>query len=639
MCGIAGVIDLDRRAVPVDWLTAMSARIRHRGPDDEGYALISRRSGQSACYSGPASTEKIRAQLPPIGSARNEDADIGVAHRRFSIVDLSDAAHQPFTDAEGNCVLAFNGEIYNYIEMREQLASRGVGFRTHSDTEVFLQAYLAFGSACFERLNGVWAAAIYDRRRGALLLSRDRLGKRPLYWTRTGARVLFASEIKALLAVPVVARAAAVNDASVMPFLKWGLRDLANQTCFAGIFSVPAAASTDIDERFPDEPRRFWTLPAARIGEQDISIPEAAGRLRGALEDAVRIRLRADVPFAADLSGGLDSSIVTALAAQLEPGLTTYTVKWPEPEHDESMYAHAVSASLRTEARMLTPGLDTFWQEIAAFTALEEEPYHSPNLHTSQAIRRQMRTDGVKMYLGGAGGDEVFAGYREYHDAHQCEQLASGRWTSYVRHARQWTESLSLGSALVRPVWRAVGNSARRAPQRVFSGLDTLLRQDLLTFKMPYWFRSGDKTHMGVPIESRSPLLDYRVIDLAFSLPTTYLLRDGWHKWILRHAMRGVLPDSVLWRRRKLGFPFPYQRFFAESAPELALIRQHSRNPFVDARHPPRAPQAHWRHVSFLLWYEHAFNKNDELLAALARRHVAGATPAFQPAFLAAESE
>jgi asparagine synthase (glutamine-hydrolysing) len=611
MCGIAGLVHLEGGGIRIDWLTRMSAAIRHRGPDDEGYLLANGLTGEAGAFSGPDTRPDMPRPAPPLPSEDRDGAwTLGLAHRRYEILDCTPAAHQPFFDADGRSAVVFNGEIYNFVEVRDYLRDRGATFRTASDTEVIVEAYKALGCECFRHFNGPWAIALYDLRERRLILSRDRIGKRPLYWTRVGPILAFASEIKALMRLPPVAAAKAVNERAIEPFLRRGQRDLDDETCFAGVYSVPAGSYLVVDDRFPRVAARYWRLPSERLGEDDVSASDAIAAVRRTLEDAVRIRLRADVPFAADLSGGLDSSSVVALAArQMAAPLTTYTVGWPEPRFDERPFARLVADRTGTVHRELQIAPGGFWSAVEAFTATEEEPYHSPNLFTSQQIRRQMRADGTRMYLGGAGGDEVFAGYRVHFRALQADALRRGRVGHYVAGPWRWSEGPGVGAALLKPPLDLV----RGAP-----GLSALLREDMLRTRMPYWLRSGDKAHMAVPIESRSPFLDYRVVELAFTLPLTMLVRDGWHKWVVRKAVEDLLPGDIVWRRRKQGFPFPYARFLADSRRQIAEVCEHAKNPWVSRSLPRGDGERRWRHLSWLLWYADQFADDRALFARLA---------------------
>ncbi len=655
MCGIAGMINLAGGAIDPRLLRAMADSVRHRGPDDEGYALIDQAGGRAQSYSGADSPAVVRDRYPRIGGeAVVRAGNIGLAHRRFSIIDLSEGGHQPFFAGDGSCCVVFNGEIYNYIELREELERQGSVFRTRSDTEVLVEAYRAWGTECFQRFNGFWALALYDFRRRRLVLSRDRLGKRPLYYARIGQQVWFASEIKALLRVPQIAQRRAVNRDAVWHWCVDGMRDLEHGTFFHGIDNLAPASWTVVDADFPNRVSTFWEVPRKRMREADISVPEAAREVRERLLDALRIRLRADVPVAFELSGGLDSSAILALAHEVHGGrLRSYTVRFPDPQWNEEPFARAVASRYNVDYRVIDPVLDRFWQGIGAFTELQEEPYHSPNMQVSQEIWSFMRAEGVKVVLTGSSGDEMFAGYAKYYWPAQLENVLRGRWRHFMVNARQWTERQHSVARVAREALFALGlRRPARALKYRLRGDDYLkdvpfprrqyhsrslgesLRSDITNTLIPYWLMSGDKTLMGLPMEGRCPFLDYRVVDLATTLPVTYLVRDGWHKWILRKAMEDRLPAEVVWRRAKMGFPYPYERFFEKYRPVVDLILDNARNPFIDTSRKTRL-RTDWRALSFLLWYECFFNDNRALFSrveAMAEQQPHART--YVPAFL-----
>jgi asparagine synthase (glutamine-hydrolysing) len=658
VCGIAGICDLEGAPIPAGHVLAMNRAIAHRGPDDEGYVLISRDGTRSACFAGPSSPQEIREALPSFAADANSfGASIGLAHRRFSIIDLSAAGHQPFFDAERSCCVSFNGEIYNYLEVRDELIAQGVTFSTQSDTEVLIEAYKRWGTDAFSRLNGFWALALFDFRTGRLLLSRDRIGKRPLYWTKVGSRVYFASEIKSLLEVSEVRGSRRVNDEAVYRWLAFGQKDLDFSTCFDGIHSLPSGSWAFVDDGFPESAQVFWRVPRPeeRLTERDISPDEAATSLRETLQESVRVRLRADVPLSVELSGGLDSSTLVALAAQAHTGpITTYTIRFPEKQWNEEAFARLVAQRYAVDYRVIDSPTENFWADIRPFTHLEEEPYHSPNLQTNQVIWTQMRAMGTKVSLNGAGGDENFAGYSQYYLAAQTEHLRRGRFGSYLRNAVKYSEGRTNIRMTVSPVTglarEALGRIGLLGPKQLeyfrgpkFPGrkrqplsLAEALHSDMTNTLMPYWLRSGDRGYMGIPLEVRAPFLDYRVIELAFRLPTGYLFRDGWHKWILRKAVEDILPADVVWRRNKMGFPFPYRRFYDENRRIIDLILARSSNPYIDLG-KGRLLRDDWRALSFILWHEYFINDNlslFEAIAATAREATATADYGFTPHFL-----
>ena len=632
MCGIAGYFSgrsvcHDRAAI-----LGMARSIAHRGPDDEGFMLAQTETGHYFDYCGADSDARMRAVLPAVEggvSAHN----LAFAHRRFAIVDPSPAGHQPMWDRDRQVCVAFNGEIYNYWELRAELEMLGRRFEGHSDTEILLAAYLEWGCNALAKCNGPLALALFDRRRGALLLARDRLGKAPLYYAHHAGRLLWASEIKTILAA-CPDQAFPVRSQAVDDYVVHGWRDL-DGSFWEGIHDFPPASFAWVNQDLALEPQTYWCMlePAAPLS---LSPDEAAWHLRELLTDAVRLRLRADVPVAFELSGGMDSSALVALAANgLADRVATYTVKFGNGEHNEEPYARLVAERYRKriDYHVLTPAQEDFWTTADAFFRAEEEPFHSPNLHTLQLQRRAIRADGIKVVISGSAGDEVLAGYAtEYLLPYLRDLIGRGEWRQFWHEARMNSEiglasllrralqdrlSRGLGQPLAGLHLRRVLGHAYRAPDNIvrrgnksqdFAGR---VRDNLGRFMMNYWLRSGNKVSFAIPVEPRAPFLDYRVVEFALSLPPQYLIHDGWQKWLLRKAMGDLLPQEVAWRRRKMGFPFPHTAWLQYSRPTVSALLADTHCPYIDARALMKRydalavshPLPLWRLICLSLWW------------------------------------
>jgi asparagine synthase (glutamine-hydrolysing) len=613
----------------------MTACMAHRGPDDEGMALFLPEAGNAVSLATGATARGVEGCLRREAVA-NLPHRVGFGHRRFSIIDLSAGAHQPFWSSDGQVCLTFNGEVYNYVEVRRELERRGRCFRTDSDTEVFTVAYQEWGVECFHRLNGFWAISLYDSARGEVLLARDRLGKAPLYHVRTPEGLFWASELKAIRASDTVQ--VAVDDAAVLNYVRFGWRDVHDRTFYRGIESFPSASYAWIRPDGTFVPVRYWTLPEQRRSENDIPVDDAVEDFRNVLTDAVRIRMRSDVPVGIELSGGLDSSSILALAAQQQGGLRTFTVSFPGTPADEEPFARKVIERYadRIEPTIFEPPADEFFAEADRFIYLMDEPFHSPNLLTNHAIWQRMARSGIRVSLNGAGGDEVLAGYPfDYHAPYLRSLLRGGRLGRFAREFTSFSEHRPGGFGvdylrrlyLLLPIHgRQIRNPRTRVdpardPFRApavspYEGPSWEIGQRLLdnvgTWRMNYWLRSGNQSMMGVPIEVRAPFLDYRVVEQAFSLPLSYLIRDGWLKWILRRTVEPFIPEDVVWRRQKMGFPFPLQAWLGESRDAFfSMVGTGSEIPYVDLRQlrsefeylRSRNPEHLWRLMSLTLWW------------------------------------
>jgi len=646
MCGIAGYYSREQSETGVRKILSALGTIAHRGPDDQGIVLVNTDSGKFLNCSTRASDSRIREILPEAQSEGGEFIHhLAFAHCRYSIVDLTPAGHQPMWDATGRVCVIFNGEIYNYLELRQELENVGRIFLTRSDTEVLLVGYLEWGTEVFRRLNGQWAVALYETPSRKLLFSRDRLGKVPLYYAVRNNRLFWASEIKAILEA-VGGDAFQVRAQAVDDYVVEGWRDR-NGTFWEGINDFPSACFAWVNADLSLDVSRYWQLPSNRLGTRSISTGEAAEQLRELLLDAIRLRVRADVPVAFELSGGMDSSSLVALAAQnIRARLTTYSIEFADPESNEEPFARAVAARFggQIDYRIIRPGPDDFWRDSNQFLWLEEEPFHAPNLQTNQSMRRQMKANGTKVVISGSAGDEVLAGYsNEYFAPYLFDLAARLRWGRLVHEFRSnteyqatWKNAIRLGMEVALPglpnkIIRQRSGESRLLGECYFSppgvdprvppssSLSERMRANMGAGKMNYWLRSANKANFGIPIEPRAPFLDYRVVDCAFSLPHEYLIRDGWHKWILRKAMSNLLPTEVLWRRRKMGFPFPIADWLLASKSRMEanladLDCPYLNYPKLQQRYDELtriAPYTLWRLLNLGLWWRRVIERRD----------------------------
>lgn len=649
MCGISGFFVFDGpRTGMANRIHRMTDAIRHRGPDDEGYCLINSKTGAYRLAAGSESADEIRNALPMINELEQEQYDVALGHRRFAILDLSAGGHQPYFDARHKLGGVFNGLIYNYKEVKAELEAEGVSFYTDCDTEVLFKAYARWGERCFAKFNGTWAVAIYDFNKRELLLSRDRLGKKPIYICRDRNGLYFASEIKALLRVRQ--SEVRVNERAVFDYLLGGYRDLAQSTFYEDIQALPPGSALRLNARGEAVSSKYWELHANREGALASAAPaEVATELRRILEDAVRIRLRADLGIGIELSGGLDSSAVAGLASGVHPRqLSCFTVEYPQTQWNEEPYAREVATRFRMDYNVVRSPERWFWNDVNEFVALHEEPFHSPNLHTQQAVWRLMHDAGLRVILYGAGGDEVFAGYRkEYFYRYLRDLLKRGRLGAFVKNFMRFSE-LSAHELVAKVAQqflpkthgnavpaRNLFNHGAAAPFLPVANGATAERQlflNMTELKMPYWLLSNDKNSLAIPVEVRAPLLDYRVVEFAFQLPVHLLIRDGWLKWVLRKAVEDILPPTITWRRKKMGYPFPLQDWLRDSLHTIETLLTESENPYLKRRYVcenlrpwiVQQPDLVWRIVSLELWHRRFIRQ--QKIAGPRRRSVRGST-------------
>ncbi len=601
MCGVAGCLLSPPLTGDLRDVSTLLRGVRQRGPDDEGVVLVQRCMAPPAHFRTENSVPALNDRLPGLTATEPRAAafDVAIVHARYAIIDLSPNAHQPFPSRDGSLIAAWNGEIYNYRELREDLSRQGISFRSASDTEVLVEGYRRWGDDLWPRLNGFWAVVLYDTDTHTLVLARDRMGVAPLYYRETDAGLFFASLIRPLLDVREATRF--MDREAVRGFLAAGMKDIDEATTFRDVRSFPAGVVL----RFPPGVCRvrhasmlpFWRYPAERLTARDLSIDEAAVQLRELLTDAVALRRRSDRPVAFELSGGLDSSsIVACAAAASEEPVPTYTIQ--VPERDEEPFARVLRTRYTLDYRVLRGLEDSFGDEALTFARTMEEPYHSPNVFTCFAMRREMQRAGFAVVISGSGGDEALAGYEyELWSAAAAHLRRSGRaWHAFchavgmhlgsgARLRLSAAELIGWAKQRIRPnhsgaagIFPPASTSHLRA-EALRHGYTALPFSEQLLFHfqvahLPYYLRSSDHFTMSLPLEHRFPFLDYRLVEFSLRLPLEYLFRNGWTKYVLRRAMAPLLPPRLVWRREKVGFPFPLQRFLAASRAALIPLTE-----------------------------------------------------------------
>jgi asparagine synthase (glutamine-hydrolysing) len=612
MCGICGIVELGRPA-QLETVRAMAGSLAHRGPNADG-----------------------------------SFADDGVAlgFRRLAIIDLSDEANQPFATADGTLQLVFNGEIYNYIELRRELEAHGHTFRTSSDTEVLLTAYREWGDECVQRFNGMWALAIWDTQRRRLFASRDRFGVKPFYYAHKGGRFAFASEPKAFRADPETPLSA--NLAVLLDYLDQAYLDHTEETFFEGIVKLPPGHSLTFDGgglRI----RRYW-----RLEPQEPHVGDAAEAIRELFLDSVRLRLRSDVPVGTCLSGGLDSSAVAVTvdhllrteaehARPVGERQRTFTAYFEEKGFDERPFARAVIERIRADAHWISFDADELVADLPAIVETQDEPFGSTSMAAQWYVMRAAKRAGITVTLDGQGGDEVLGGYRAFIGFRLADLLSRGRLLELGREFGSWRDlhgSGALAVSTARPfapeaLTRLVRSRTRGAGPLVGPALQAVsaptvngvaafgerLRRHqalLLTRRgLPELLRYEDRNSMAHSLEARVPFLDYRFVELAFSLSGGELIRGGRTKDVLRRALADVLPESVRERRDKLGFVTPEKHWLrgplGDLAADVFASASFAQHGFVDAAAARRRLGQHrrgeidagfelWRALNLELW-------------------------------------
>lgn len=580
MCGIAGIYHVAGGAVDPSLLETMTTLQAHRGPDGEGYVFLS-----------PVRRDKpILVHGPLRDSVRSLPASycLGFGHRRLAIVDLSPLGHQPMGSEDGRFWITYNGEVYNAPELRQELAAAGIRFRSISDTEVVLESYRHWGRSCLERFNGMFAFAVWDNRDRTLFCARDRFGIKPLYYRQDHGRFVFASEIKALLSDPSVARKP--NERAVWEYLSAVRRDHRSDTFLDGVQQLQPGECLTVwggeeQHRGRTASDRWWQLPQ---NTALLASGEAKDGLSQLLEDSVRLQLRADVPVGSCLSGGLDSSTIVCLMSQWRssPGtVQTFSSCFDDARYDERPYIHSVVARTRAQGHEIFPDGAGLLRQLPAVLWHQEEPVAGMSVLAQWEVMRAVRAAGVKVVLDGQGADEVLCGYPGFVGSRLADLLRTGCWPSAIDEWRAWRRvhgglQPTAVAGLVRGLlpyraanWlrsRLMGH-ADWMEGRFFNaychddGLDPSRERSVLAAHvartivqdLPALLHYEDRNSMAFSVEARLPYLDHRLVEWLMRVPPELKLSQGMTKVVLRQAMAGVLPEDVRLRTDKMGFVTP----------------------------------------------------------------------------------
>jgi asparagine synthase (glutamine-hydrolysing) len=625
MCGIVGIFNI--QGGPVDLVTLGKAvtAVKHRGPNDEGYAFINTVEGTFRTAGGKDTPDAVRASkytYSPVSEIDSFDArsggyNLAFGHRRLSIVDLSPAGHQPMCNSDGTIWIIYNGEIYNYIELREELKSKGHSFTTQSDTEVILQAYQEWGYDCQYKFNGMWAFAIWDSRRHELFCSRDRFGVKPFYYYWDGTNLAFASEIKALLQCSFVKTSP--DDEAIYQYLVLGRSEGKADTFFTNIKQLEPGHFLTVSENGLKEERYYslyYTKEAGIFDEK--ALQGYADEFLDLFKDAVRIRLRSDVPVGSCLSGGLDSSAIVCTINRflgsegygrevIGERQKTFSACYELSAYDERQFIQEVVNSTKVDAHHIFPSGEKLWAEMDNLVWHQEEPFGSTSIYAQWNVMRLARDNGVPVLLDGQGADEMLAGYHSYFNAYLTQLLYEGQFGSFWRESnavRRMTKNPVYSSfAFLLPVYNALpANMRSLLRDRIVKGsmlklqdtglidgaflqkharedqsmaetnLQTALWRSEIEYGLRELLRYEDKNSMAFSIETRTPFIDYRLVEYVFSLPACYKIHDGWTKYLLRASTEGLLPEKIRWRRDKMGFPTPETTWMRGNADKIREV-------------------------------------------------------------------
>lgn len=556
MCGIAGYITTKVNCVDRDVLEKMTRAVAHRGPDDEGIIIEGR---------------------------------VGFGHRRLSIIDLSSAGHQPMTYI-GKYIITYNGEIYNYLEIRDDLIHLGYQFNSKTDTEVILAAYDKWGFDCVKKFNGMWAFAIYDKEKNIIFCSRDRFGIKPFYYSDSEYVFLFGSEIKQIL---LFKERRIANLSAVKDFLLFGFSEHTNETFFQDIYTLRPGYNLvyDLTERSFSENRYYSIVTDPSLSS--MNEVESARQFLSEFNRSIDYRLRSDVKVGTCLSGGLDSSSVATLASKkyFEKAQTKFQAihaKSSELETDESNYAEEIAESSNIDLHTIEPSTDEFIEAIDDVVYCQEEPFGSVSIFMQYFVFKKAKEMGCKVMLDGQGGDETLLGYERYYPAYlrslPLREAIKG-FLDVSRNSRLTLKELfryllyfSISFVRIARIKQKFSFIKREyltdfshIKQSAASYLDMVKLQklEIESLQLPHLLRYEDKNSMRHSIEARLPMLDYKLVETAFGINNSLKIKDGWTKYILRKAMTGQMPEGIIWRKNKLGFNAPETTWIREIRSEM----------------------------------------------------------------------
>ena len=546
MCGISGIINKSERAVESESIKKITALIAHRGPDDEGFYL---------------------------------ENNFAFGHRRLAILDLSSDAHQPMHYLD-RYVITYNGEIYNYIEIKESLEKENYHFTSNSDTEVILASYDKWGDSCVNKFNGMWAFSIYDKLKNTIFCSRDRFGIKPFYYTSLADKFVFGSEIKQLLEFYDDNY---VNERVLMDYLVIGFENHTKESFFDGIVLLEASHNLvyDLTTHTYSIKKYFDINQDASLNQ--LNEQESISHYSKKFYNAIRLRLRSDVKVGTCLSGGLDSSSIASVASSLyqknsSEKFVAIHAKSSQKSSDESLFAQEVANHCNLDINIITPSIEDFVGSIDEVIYTQEEPFGSTSIFMQYFVMKKAKELGCKVMLDGQGGDETLLGYERYYPAYLLSlgffDKFSGlvnssknsklsikkllEYTMYFTRANFRVKRLHKKSSYIKEQYlKKISTNVIEDSARNYLNIFKLQYGEIYTTQLPHLLRYEDKNSMRHSVETRLPFIDYELLGDAISLKQAYKIKNGWSKYILRKVVDTLLPKTVVWRKNKFGFESP----------------------------------------------------------------------------------
>lgn len=558
MCGISGIINKNGNRVDKDEIQKINDLISHRGPDDEGFYF---------------------------------EKNFAFGHRRLSILDLSSDGHQPMHYLE-KYTITYNGEVYNYLEIREELIKDGYKFISNTDTEVILASYDKWGEECVNKFNGMWAFAIYDKEKEIIFCSRDRFGVKPFYYTEIDNKFVFGSEIKQLLEFY---EERFVNKKILMDFLIIGYENHINETFFENIFKLQESHNLIYDLKSNSfEIKRYYDIKQTEINLDENS---SVNLYKSKFMNSIELRLRSDVKVGTCLSGGLDSSSIAAIASSMykkdsNEKFIAIHAKSSEHDSDESFFAKEVATNCDLDLKLIEPTKDEFINSIDEVIYTQEEPFGGPSIFMQYFVMKKAKEIGCTVLLDGQGGDETLVGYERYYPSYLMSlcffDLIKGFFNSsknsklskkqlfayfvYFTKAKIRIKRLQVKNSFIKAKYFNLASfDILEKNAKNYLNLFELQHQEIFYTQMPHLLRYEDRNSMRHSIETRLPFIDYTVVETALSIPNKYKIKDGWTKYILRRTIDKILPNNIVWRKNKFGFEAPTKSWVNSIEDEIII--------------------------------------------------------------------
>lgn len=602
MCGITGIILKNSQRDPVASILQMNDAIRHRGPDGEGF--VSTDFHQIVpCYrqQDPGYQRKDLAFIPKHALPSAPPAKLVFGHRRLAIIDLSETGHQPMCNVSGDHWIVFNGEIYNYIEIRNELKQRGRTFITQSDTEVVLQSYEEWGFDCVQRFNGMWAFCIYDRQRQICFASRDRLGVKPFYYLNTKELFAFASEQKALVNAGLAS--ASVNENTLFQYLANGLLEYEEKNFFENITELWPGTNLVYDVAHGELKIQEYYRIRPTLVNNELSEDALIAKIKTSFEQSVDLRLRSDVEVGTCLSGGIDSSALAVSISQLTgKPLHCFTSVFRGQSFNEEHFADLLAAAIQARHHKVEPSLEGLQMEMNDLVYSQDVPIWSTSTYAQYKVMELAKLNHIKVVLDGQGADELFAGYHHHFIAQWNSLWHQGKYSEALREmnaskktfAQPWLfytkEKIKSKFAVHRselqsffkPDFLAQGEIEK---SRYYSDVNEQLLDDIYRTRLKSFLKCEDRCGMWHSVESRTPFSDdVELIDLLFSFHGDKKIKNGISKYLLREAVKEKLPKEIYQRYDKKGFQTPMSDWLSALRPQLLAEIRDANFPFVNYR-------------------------------------------------------